>query len=113
MLEETQKGSLKCSMFIETDRQKIFEEFWAMSWAEKKVFVDNLVTALPVKRPRRRKTNNEELKRGQSLFYYLKKDDEPIKVCRTQFLNKLGIGRWTVLNWKNIKGAAFKRMTRK
>lgn len=107
--KETQKGSLKCSMFTETDRQNIFKEFWTMSWAEKKMFVDNLVTALPVKRPRGRKTYNEESKRGQSLFYHLKKDDEPIKVCRTQFLNTLGIGRWTVLNWKNKKGAAFKK----
>lgn len=34
--KETQKGSLKCSMFTETDRQNIFKEFWTMSWAEKK-----------------------------------------------------------------------------
>lgn len=98
--KETKTGSLKCFIFTEIDRENIFNDFWSMSWPEKKVYVNNLVTALPVQRPRGR-TSDGESKRAQSLYYYLKKEDQPMKVCRTMFLKTLGIGRWTVLNWKS------------
>lgn len=80
-----------------------------MSWPEKKLYVNNLVTCLPVKRSRGRTSSDKESKRAQSLFYYLKKEDQPIKVCRTMFLKTLGIGTWTLLNWKNKQVPVSKR----
>lgn len=98
--KETARGTIKCPSFTEEDRLAIFKAFWNVSWSEKRIYLDGLVTSLPVKRPRNRK-DIKESRRGQSLVYYLKKQDEQIKVFRTMFLNTLGIGRWTVLNWKN------------
>lgn len=99
---QTENGTIKCSIITEEERKGLFKRFWSMTWPEKKTFIDSFVTAMPIKRPRERK-DEKQSRRSQSLVYYLKKQEERIKVYRTMFINTLGVGRWTVINWKNKK----------
>lgn len=98
--KKTVKGTLKCAEVTEENRATIFKKFWKMNWCEKKVYVCHLVISSSIKRPRARKTAGES-RRAQSFTYQLKIGENLIKVCRTLFLNTLGIGRWTILHWKN------------
>jgi hypothetical protein len=98
-----QRGIMKCSLINEHERQRIFKSFWQMSWGEKKVVINNQVKSVPTKRHRNRKQENET-KRGQSLEYFLRVQEECLRVCRTMFINTLVIGRWTILHWKSSFG---------
>lgn len=93
---------LKCQEIKEKTREEIFTKFWKkLTWGEKKVYVNEHVQSVQIKRPRGRK-NSEESRRTQSLVYYLTGDeDAKLRVCRTMFLNTLNIGRMTVHGWKN------------
>lgn len=99
----TVKYIMKCASISEQERQQIFKSFWAMAWGEKKVFIDNQVKFVPTQRHRNRKKENET-KRGQSLQYFLRVQEKSHRVCRTMFLNTVGIGRWTILRWKSSFG---------
>ncbi|KAB0804421.1 hypothetical protein PPYR_01391 [Photinus pyralis] len=73
---------LKCSSITDSDRMQIFTTFWSkMSWLERKVYMSFLVKRIAVKRQRNRKDDNIS-KRSTSLEYYLKLDDEKIRVCK-------------------------------
>lgn len=75
---------IQCHLLLEEDSQKIFDKVWAMSWNEKRVYVENLVKTIPTNRQRDRK-NSDASKRACIFVYYLKKGDEPIRVCKTLF----------------------------
>lgn len=90
--------TMKCESITDTDRQKVFTEFWQMSWSEKKIFVNTLIQTVPCVRPRNRKAENKS-KRSRTLQYYLKVNNTNIRVCKTFFINTLGIGRQTVIDW--------------
>lgn len=92
---------LKCTEVTDDQRKHIFNYFWSkLTWGERKVFVDNTVTAAPTQRHRDRK-NGMSSRRSQTLLYYLKIEDTNVRVCRTMYLNTLNLGRWTVHNWKH------------
>ncbi|XP_072389561.1 uncharacterized protein [Diabrotica undecimpunctata] len=95
-----ENGLLKCNKISEEERNVIFKYFCNLSWGEKKVFVDNTVKSTAINRPRDRK-DPEKSKRKQSLMYYLRSNDTDIRVCRKMYVHTTGIGRWTLLNWKN------------
>lgn len=95
-----EKSSFKCTTISEEVRKDIFSNFWNLTWGEKKVLVDSMITAVPTKRHRDRKDSSVS-RREQSLLYYLRVNDQNIRVCKTMFLNTLGIGKWTALSWKN------------
>ncbi|CAG9787394.1 unnamed protein product [Diatraea saccharalis] len=61
---------LECAKLTEEERTDIFEEFWRMSWKEKKIYVRSLVVVKPKARSR---ANESESKRKNSLELYLKK----------------------------------------
>ncbi|CAG9786483.1 unnamed protein product [Diatraea saccharalis] len=92
-------STLKCATINEVARQLVFEQFWNLTWGEKKTLINEWVTMTETVRPRNRKTK-ELTKRAKSFLYSLKVNNESIKVCRTMFLNTLDLGRWTVQNWK-------------
>lgn len=95
-----QKGVIKCATVTDDDRKKIFDEFWKKyTWGEKKIFVNDTVQSLQPKRQRDRKEAGLS-RRTQSLIYNLKIDDQYVRVCKTMYLNTLGIGRMTILIWK-------------
>lgn len=91
------KSKIQCSEFSEVTRQNIFEKFWRLKWPEKKVFVKMLVD---VKRPADTKNKQHDVsRRNKTLIFHLKKEELRIRVCKTMFLNTLGIKQWTVLHW--------------
>lgn len=87
-------------MISEEDRESLFEEFWTMNWGEKKVFIKNLIKMIPIKRKRDRKDPNTS-QRKNTMVYYLKKDDEMIRVCKTLFLNTFSITNFCCWSWKS------------
>lgn len=92
-----------CNEFPENCRQKIFHEFWKhMNWAEKKIYAVSLIDVVPCK-----KDPSEESRREETYIYYLKLRDRRLAVCRTMFLNTLGVGRRQVVGWvkSSLSGA--------
>lgn len=96
---ERKNNIIKCHSVSEDDRKLMFNKFWNMTWDEKRVLVQNLVKILHTSRPRDRK-DPEKSKRSNTLVYYLKKEEEMIRVCKTMFLNTLSIGKTCVWSWK-------------
>lgn len=92
-------SKLKCNEITKTDRENIFKTFWALSWDQKKVFVNNTMKINKIRRPRDRK--NEGMSRRKfSNEYYLQVKEDNLRVCKQMYINTLSIGEWTVLNWK-------------
>lgn len=98
--KRSETSTMKCSLVSEEEREQIFKEFWNMDWGQKKVYINILVTKVPIKRSRNRKVEDES-RRGQTLQYHLKVRNKTMKVCRTLFLNTLCLDRHSVLNWLN------------
>ncbi|KAK9685262.1 hypothetical protein QE152_g38193 [Popillia japonica] len=98
-LSRKNKG-LMCSSVTEEQRKQIFTDFWALSWKEKRVYIQMLCV---FKRARDRK-ETEKSKRSFSKEYYLKVGGDRVKVCKTIYSHTLSIGEWIVRNWlKNSK----------
>uniref|UniRef100_A0A034WBB7 Uncharacterized protein n=1 Tax=Bactrocera dorsalis TaxID=27457 RepID=A0A034WBB7_BACDO len=89
---------MKCAQLSESCREQIFKEFWKMCWKQKKNYVNTLIECIQTKRPRNRRIENAS-KRSQTLQYHLKANNTILRVCRTLFLNTLGISGKTVLKW--------------
>ncbi|KAK5648005.1 hypothetical protein RI129_002897 [Pyrocoelia pectoralis] len=98
------KKSNKCSLFTEEVRIAIFKKFWTMSWSEKKVYVSLLCERNSTVRARNRKQEDVS-RRACSFTYYLRREEERLRVCKTFFLNTLSIGEWSVHQWKKDLGS--------
>ncbi|XP_063392025.1 adenylyltransferase and sulfurtransferase MOCS3 [Cydia fagiglandana] len=89
----------KCPSFSEDVRMKIFDYFWnELDWAGKKNFVRSLVDNIPAKR-RRLKHKGEISRKGDSKLYHLVYNDQKLPVCRTTFLNTLGVKEAMIRCW--------------
>ncbi|KAI4459749.1 dynein intermediate chain [Holotrichia oblita] len=69
-LSRKNKG-LMCSSVTEEQRKQIFTDFWALSWKEKRVYIQTLCVFKQVQRARDRK-EAEKSRRSFSMEYYLK-----------------------------------------
>lgn len=80
---------------IANNRNLIFEQFWKMTWKEKKLFILMLVERKHTERSRNRKNPDT------STYNFLKKkpDGTKLRVCKTLFANTLAIKQWTINNW--------------
>lgn len=96
---EFKSGVIKCHEITEEDRKFLFEQFWAMDWGEKKIFIKCLIKVMPTKRKRDRKDPNTS-QRKNTMVYYLKKNDDLIRVCKTLFLNTFAINNVLCWSWK-------------
>lgn len=90
---------IKCCSFSETDRLKIFNRFWKMVWKEKKVFITENIIMMPTKRSRQC-SKDLPSRRSQTIYYYLTRSHERIRVCQKFFENTLSIGKNLARNWK-------------
>lgn len=90
-------ASRKCNFFTEESRKKIFETFWNdLNWDQRKVYVCSHVTRVATKR----KTKQEELSRREgTLRYSLSSNTEQLPVCRSMFLNTVGLRSFSVQSW--------------
>ncbi|XP_047454847.1 uncharacterized protein LOC125016409 isoform X2 [Mugil cephalus] len=86
-----------CADFSEEKRSELFTGFWQrMNWAQRKVYVAQLVDCDPVERTRAPWTQS---RRSVSMRYHLISDGDRKQVCKRMFLSTLGVGEWSVLNW--------------
>lgn len=77
-----------CSKIFSTEQRKtIFDDFWSLSDDEKGKFYVKFVKRVPVKR---RRSNTTE-KKSHSFQFFLEVGDKIQRVCRTFFVNTLGI----------------------
>lgn len=86
-----------CNSFLEHERQLMFDNFWKCSWEEKRTFCINMVS----KQEKKQETiaAAESSRRNLSYTYHLKSGDVNFVVCKTMFLNTLGLNEWMVRNW--------------
>lgn len=103
-------AAMKCAWVTDAQRQEIFKNFWQMDWMQKKIYVTTLVHTSKPFQPRNR-TNPNESRRVQTLKYHLKVDNKYLRMCITFFLNTLGIGRRSVLNWVKKSSVAHHNST--
>lgn len=85
----SQKCRLKCIEKLDDDkRQAHFKSFWALGDLQlQRMFVlSSMVTVTP-----KYKYSNAERPREPNKAYYLKDDNEKVRVCKTFFTNTLGI----------------------
>lgn len=75
----------------------MFDNFWKCSWEEKRTFCINMVS----KQEKKQETiaAGESSRRNLSYTYHLKSGDVNFVVCKTMFLNTLGLNEWMVRNW--------------
>lgn len=93
------KKTKDCQKIKQEEREAIFNFFWKkMNWDQKKVYVTSLVSGVA---PKRRTVGNcEAYRRGNTLQYRLKtQDDKILRVCKKLYLSTLGLKEWTVLSW--------------
>lgn len=102
--QENKNGVFNCHLITENDRESLFKQFWAMDWGEKKIFVNCLIKCITPKRKRDRKDPNKS-QRKNSMVYYLKKNDEMIRVCKTLFINTFSITTYQCWAWKEEKAS--------
>lgn len=93
---------MQCKIFTEKERNEIFKSFWSdISWDQRKIYINCLIKKQETKRHRNRKEQISRRKFGWA--YYLRKpnNDDELRVCKTMFLNTLGLKERTVIDWKN------------
>lgn len=95
------KSLIKCNDVSDQDRAACFKEFWALDWAAKKATIRSLITTCSPEDKRHRKRKNEVSRRSQTLQFHLKAGENAdlVRVCKTMFLQTVGLKEWTVLNW--------------
>lgn len=89
-----------CQLLDEDMRENIFNKYWSAIWEDKKTFVTTMV--INTSRKRDSTGLGNESRRSNTFFYFLKYDhSECLQVCKTMFLNTLGLNEWMVRNWVN------------
>lgn len=90
--------NIQCFKISEEERLSIFKSFWNLTWNEKKIYVSSRVIKKKTKRARHRKNENDS-RRDYSLQYFVDKQHERIRVCKTMFSNTLGMSGRTISIW--------------
>ncbi|KAF2894380.1 hypothetical protein ILUMI_11793 [Ignelater luminosus] len=100
---DVQRKNRQMKVRLSDDQQKkIFTEFWAMSWKEKRLYIQMLCDFKRTQRVRDRK-DSEKSRRSISMNYYLKVERDRVKVCKNMFLNTLCIGQSSEKNINLLK----------
>lgn len=91
---DTQKCKQECSIITEEQRQKIFDAFYGTKSLQlQREFIARHVTTHDTKRKR---TSNAVSRRTRTFTYRLTNANRLITVCKTMFLNTLGISEKTM-----------------
>ncbi|KAF6206713.1 hypothetical protein GE061_017949 [Apolygus lucorum] len=94
-----QMKTRSCDQISEEDRLPIFQRFWKeMTWETKKMYVCGLVT-LQEKRSSSHSSPGKVSRRKNSFFYHLRVGNITMPVCKSMFLNTLGLREKTVRKW--------------
>jgi hypothetical protein len=92
-LSRNNKG-LMCSSVNEKHRNKIFTDFWTLSWKEKRICIQ-----ISSRHEEQEIGEAEISRRSVSIAYHLKVGRDRVRVCKTMFLHTLCTGEWSVRNW--------------
>lgn len=95
---ECKSPAFECKKVDDEIRQRLFDEFWALSWYEKRAYMSRLVVLGSVMRPRNRKDASFS-RRSKSLKYFFEADGNRYRVCKTMFLNTFDLSQWSVHGW--------------
>ncbi|CAH0564804.1 unnamed protein product [Brassicogethes aeneus] len=87
--------SKKCLVFPKEDLEKMFDDFWELSWEEKREYVLGLVDYVPKKSARLKGPS----RRLGTFNYYLEMGKVRLPVCKNMFLGSLGLGENMVQSW--------------
>lgn len=88
-----------CKTLTETERQKIFNDFWKLSWKERKIFIKTMTDVNVTQRSRDRKIENLSRRKFSFKFHLYVNKSKKVRVCKKSLLATLGIGEWMVNNW--------------
>lgn len=97
--KQKEKNKIQCNMVTDEERQKIFNKFWNMSWKEKK-FIWIYLSLFNLHLEHEIEKMRLPSRRESSYLYFLEKNQEKIRVCKTMFLATMGIGERAMRNWK-------------
>lgn len=87
----------QCNSISEENRNEIFLKFWnELSWAERKIYVINLIN---VEVTKEKKAVNENSRREFTLKYHLKIKDRLIPVCKKMFISTLSLKERSIFSW--------------
>ena len=92
-----------CDSLLEDDRKEIFQKFWKMDWEQKRLYIINMVS---YGEKARFYTTSSTSRRLNTVQYFLKIPSGRYQVCKTTFLNTLGLNEKMVMHWVN-KGKIF------
>lgn len=93
-------SKLKCGEFTNDQRHEVFKLHWDLDKSAKTKFITNYtnVTATSQKR-----TLEILSRRNSSIEYYLLANNKRIRICKTMFLNTLGISDKIVRSLVSMK----------
>lgn len=89
------KNRSYCSSISKEDSEKLFTNFWSLSWPEKKGYVLSLVDKIAKKRS----YTAGPSRRSFTFIYQLKRNNEKLRVCKRMFLGTLGLKEKMVHSW--------------
>ena len=89
--------SRHCYKFTEEIRQNIFNKIWKMNLKQLKIYILQLVNVIETKR-------EDFNKKTRTYQYFLEIVDQPVQVCRTMFLETLGIRFAEMRRWLEERG---------
>lgn len=90
-----------CGEISESDKETLFNRFWTkINWDQKKMNVKTFVLESEIKTKR----DNSSGRKAKTYQYYFTIDDKRYGVCKSMFLNTLGIGEKMVYGWKQKGG---------
>lgn len=83
------ESQIKCNLFTEEERHKIFERFWKeFNWKERRTYVDSLID-----------TESPKDKKNMTSIYHLKLAGIKVRFCKKMFNNTLDLGEWSSHDW--------------
>jgi len=95
---ECKSPAFQCRRVADELRRRLFDEYWALSWEQKRAFMNRLVVLGGVQRPRHRKDASLS-RRSKSLKYHLEADGKRWRVCKTMFLNTFDLSSFGARGW--------------
>ena len=88
-------GKRNCPLFTLEKRQDIFNNFWKMTWEQKKIYVLSLV----VYQQKKRCYVTGPSRRQGSFLYHLRLDNTLLQVCKKMFLSTTDVKEKMVRSW--------------
>jgi len=82
-----------CSKLVEDQRSNLFNLYWSFDKGEKKQFLKKHTI---IKTTPRKRTLALQSRRHLFIKYFLMIGNQRIRICKTIFLNTLGIGEKTI-----------------